>query len=628
VQHTAGYGQDSFYFTFFELGKMLTELTIKDFAIIDNLTLRLHPGFNVLTGETGTGKSIIIDAVDLLLGGRGDSTAVRLGTNRAIIEGVFRLSASAQTRLNPILEENGLEGDAPDLLLLGREIRASGRSVGRVNGRAVTLSLLREIADGLLDIHGQSEHLSLLKVRSHLDLLDRYADLGKLRGQVAAKVHELRHIRSELDALLRDERALARRADLLQFQVEEIGSANLQPGEEEELLQERNRLANAEQLTALVSEAYGLLRESGSEGDGFPAIDLIDQAVRALTSLTRLDSSLDAQRETLESISYQIEDLAATLQDYRETIESEWNPRRLARVEDRLDLIHRLKRKYGDSIESILSFADKAAAELETITHSEERVEQLRADEITLIQQIGVLATDLSIQRQRAAERLSAAVEVELADLKMEGAHFQVDFQWKGIDDGVPIPPDTEFPYQELPDIEACYAFDASGIDRVEFLVATNPGEGLKPMIKIASGGETARLMLALKTVLSRADETPTLIFDEIDQGIGGRVGGTVGQKLWGLTASNGEAFGHQVMCVTHLPQLAGFGDRHFKVEKHLIPAEGEETNGERTVTSIRLLEGDDQIIELAQMLGVISESTQESAREILTQVAAAKATE
>jgi DNA repair protein RecN (Recombination protein N) len=604
---------------------MLTELTIRDFAIIDQLALRLHPGFNVLTGETGAGKSIIVDAVDMLLGGRGDSTVVRTGTERAIVEGVFRLNPREQARINPILEENGLEGDTPDVLLLSREVRASGRSVARVNGRAVTLALLREVADGLLDIHGQSEHLSLLKVRAHRDLLDRYGELWALRSQVAAKVTELRRVRGELNELLRDERALARRADLLQFQVEEIGNANLRSGEEEELTQERNRLANAEELMALVNEAHGALREASAEGEGVAAFDLIGQALRALTALTRIDSGLESQRETLESIYYQLDDLASSLQDYQETMESRWSPRRLAQVEDRLDLIHRLKRKYGDSIEAILAFAERAAADLEAITHSEERVEELQAQEAALLEEIGGLAAELSVQRRQAAEHLAAAVEAELADLKMEGARFSVDFQWKEAADGARIP-QARLPDVQIPNPESRYAFDTTGIDQIEFLVSPNPGEEPKPMVKIASGGETARLMLALKTVLSRADETPTLIFDEIDQGIGGRVGATVGRKLWGLTMGDGEAIGHQVLCVTHLPQLAGYGDQHYKVEKQIIPTPGTAGDGQRTVTMVHPLGEEARVEELAQMLGVVSESTQESAREILAQVAQTKA--
>jgi DNA repair protein RecN (Recombination protein N) len=596
---------------------MLTELTIRDFAIIERLTLRLHPGFNVLTGETGAGKSIIIDAVELLLGGRADSAVVRNGARRAIVEGVLRLDRLAQARLGPLLEEHGLEGDTPDVLLLGREVRLTGRSVARVNGRAVTLSLLREVAEGLVDIHGQSEHLSLLKARAHLDLLDRYAGLWEARSQVNDKVKELRGVRRELDALLRDERALARRADLLQFQVEEIGNADLRPGEEAELVQERNRLANAEQLAELVSEAYAALRQGDDEGSGLAALDLVGQAVRALTALARLDPTLDPQRETLESISYQLDDLCTTLRDYQESIESGWDPRRLTRVEDRLDLLRRLKRKYGDSIEAILTFAEKAAAELETITHSEERVEELQAQETALLQEIGLLAAELSRQRRQAAECLSQAVEAELNDLMMSGARFGVDFQYRESPNGVPV--------SNLQSQISNFAFDGSGIDQVEFLVSPNPGEGLKPMIKIASGGETSRLMLALKTVLSRADETPTLIFDEIDQGIGGRVGATVGQKLWGLTATEGEAIGHQVLCITHLPQLAGYGDCHFKVEKQVVSTPESGPDDQRTTTTVRPLEKDEQVEELAQMLGVVSESTRESAREILTQVQEAK---
>ena len=603
---------------------MLTELTIHDLAIIDRLTLRLHSGFNVLTGETGAGKSIIIDAVELLLGGRADSTVVRDGARHAIVEGILQLDQSAQARLVPLLEKNELQGDEADVLLLGREVRATGRSVARVNGRAVTLSLLREVADGLVDIHGQSEHLSLLKARAHLDLLDRYAGLWQARSQVAAKVRELRGVRHELDTLLRDERALARRADLLGFQVKEIGSADLHPAEEKKLTQERNRLANAEQLGSLVSDAYGALRRDDDEGDGVAALDLVGQAVRALTALTRLDSTLEPQRETLESISYQLDDLSAALRDYQEMIESGWDPRRLAQVEDRLDLMRRLKHKYGDSIEAVLAFATKAAAELETITHSEERVGELRAQETALLEEIGALAADLSLQRRQAAENLSQAIEVELNDLMMSGARFGVDFQHKHSPNGVPIPesqPSDPAPLRSGDySIQSPLAFDSSGIDQIEFLVSPNPGESLKPMIKIASGGETARLMLALKTVLSRADETPTLIFDEIDQGIGGRVGATVGQKLWGLTEAEGEAVGHQVLCITHLPQLAGYGDCHFKVEKHVDPG------GQRTTTAVRPLEGDEQVEEMAQMLGVVSGSARESAREILAQVAETKA--
>ncbi len=574
---------------------MLVELSIRDFAIIDAIDLRLAPGFNVLTGETGAGKSILIDAVDMLLGGRADPTFVRAGAEAARIEGLFRLDERTQALITPILEREGLEGERPDELLLGREIRREGRSICRVNGRTVSLALLKEIGQNLVDIHGQSEHLSLLRVREHLNLLDRYAGLEDARAELAGLVHQLRAVRAELEKLRRDERELARRADLLRFQVEEIESARLEVGEEEALLEERTRLANAEQLAALASEAYALLYE-GSNGSS-AALDLIGQAMRALAALAKIDPATAEIAQAVEAASYQLDDAARTLRHYQDTIE--FNPARLNQVEERLDLIRRLKRKYGDSIPEILAYARQAAAELEGITHSEERVEALRLEEEALLQRIGAQAERLSQARREAALRLAQGVERELTDLRMAGARFAVDIQWAEDENGVPVG-------------DRRYAFDATGIDRVEFLVAPNPGEGLKPLVKIASGGETSRLMLALKTVLSRADQTPTLIFDEIDQGIGGRVGVTVGRKLWGI------ADAHQVLCVTHLPQLAGYGDAHFKVEKQVI--------GERTVTRVRELDEAGRVEELAQMLGASGQAVQQSARDILAEVRQVKA--
>mgnify|MGYP000055980398 FL=1 len=574
---------------------MLAELSVRDFAIIDAIDLRLAPGFNVLTGETGAGKSILIDAVDLLLGGRADPTFVRAGAEAARIEGLFRLDERTQARIAPILEREGLEGERPDELLLGREIRREGRSICRVNGRTVSLALLKEIGQNLVDIHGQSEHLSLLRVREHLNLLDRYAGLEEERAELAELVHQLRAVRTELEKLRRDERELARRADLLRFQVEEIESARLEPGEEEALLEERTRLANAERLAALTSEAYALLYE-GSDGAN-AALDLIGQALRALAALAKIDPATAEIAQAVEAASYQLDDAARTLRHYQDTIE--FNPARLNQVEERLDLIRRLKRKYGDSIPDILAYARQAAAELEGLTHSEERVEVLRLEEEALLRRIGAKAERLSQARREAALRLAEGIERELTDLRMAGARFAVDIQWVEDESGVPVG-------------ERRYAFDATGIDRVEFLVAPNPGEGLKPLVKIASGGETSRLMLALKTVLSRADQTPTLIFDEIDQGIGGRVGVTVGRKLWGI------ADAHQVLCVTHLPQLAGYGDAHFKVEKQVI--------GERTVTRVRELDEAGRVEELAQMLGASGQAVQQSARDILAEVRQVKA--
>ncbi len=597
---------------------MLAELRIRDFAIIDELQLTFAPGFLVLTGETGAGKSIMVDAMELVLGGRSDSAAVRAGADRAIVEATFRLDPARQAAIAPLLEREGVEGDDPDLLLLGREVRTNGRSVPRVNGRAVTLALLREVAEGLVDIHGQSEHLSLLRVREHVNLLDRYAELWPLRTQVADLAKQIRAVRQELADLVRSEQELAHRTDLLQFQIGEIGAAALQPDEEKELLEERLRLANAEQLAELVGEALLALEESEAENP--TALDLLGAALRALEALVRVDSSLEPQLQATESVSYQVEELVGNLRDYRDQVEH--NPRRLQEVEERLTLIRRLERKYGATIPDVLAYAKQAAQELDAITHSEERITELQVEEKRLLAELSKLAVELSHRRREAAHRLAAGIEAELRDLRMEGARFGVDFQWQDDPNGAPLDKaqiadcDLQSATSNLQSTRV--AFDGTGIDRAEFLISPNPGEPLKPLAKIASGGETSRLMLALKTVLSRADETVTLVFDEIDQGIGGRVGATVGEKLWGLTLkAEADKLRHQVLCITHLPQLAGFGDLHFHVEKHVEQTE----SGERTVTRVRQLEGEVRVQELAQMLGGGGEAIYRSAEEILEQV-------
>jgi DNA repair protein RecN (Recombination protein N) len=574
---------------------LLTELTITNFAIIDELHLRFTSGFNVLTGETGAGKSIIIDAVSLLLGGRADTTLIRAGADRAQVEGIFRLDAGLQVQINPILEREGLESDTPDTLVLGREIRATGRNYCRVNGRTVSLSLLEEIGLPLVDIHGQSEHLSLLRVRAHQRFLDRFGGLDAQREALSQEVRKLQTARKELAGLLRDEQELARRVDQLTYQVQEIEAARLQPGEEEDLSTERVRLANAEQLNQLAGEAYTALYE-GSE-EQLPAADLLGQAVRALNQLAKIDPSLQEQEGLAESLAIQIDELARTLHDYQESVE--FSPARLAQVEERLSLIYSLKRKYGHSIKEVLAFGERAQAKLESITHGEERIEELREEEERLRHIVGGMAADLSQARREAGEQLAAEVETQLEDLSMEGARFAADLVWTEDPDGVYVGEQT-------------LSCDERGIDRIEFLIAPNVGEGLKPLVKVASGGETSRLMLALKTVLSTADETPTLIFDEIDQGIGGRVGSVVGRKLWDLTQADG--LQHQVLCVTHLPQIAGYADSHFQVEKGV--------SRQRTTTRVRVLEKTDRVEELAVMLGTPSDGTRRSAREILEEAA------
>jgi DNA repair protein RecN (Recombination protein N) len=572
---------------------MLTELRITNFAIIDKLELEFGPGLVIFTGETGAGKSIIMDALEMLLGGRAETTVLRTEAERASVEGVFKLTGSTQKAVNEILKREELLDDE-NYVTLAREVRREGRSIARINGNTVNVTLLREVGAFLVDIHGQTEHLSLLDVRAHLGLLDRFAAVDSALGSYRQTYIALQALRKELTELRHAQADADRRIEMLTFQAEEIESARLKPGEDEELRRERDRLANAETIAASAQEALALIDEGSPE---IPAItDQLGQTASALSSLARVDPSQAELSSRAETLLENLSELAHDLRDYLESIE--YNPRRLEQVEERLDLLHRLLRKYGGTLESVLEFGNKARQQLETISNAAEKIGELQAKEAFLLTELAARAKKLSDLRKKAAEKLAKGIEHELNDLKMESARFSVDFQTKPDATGLPLDEKTRV------------AFDGSGFDRVEFLVAPNPGEGLKPLAKIASGGETSRLMLALKNVLAKADPIPSLVFDEIDQGIGGRVGGVVGQKLWHL----GRA--HQVMCITHLPQLASFGDQHFQVQKLV--------NKGRTTTQVVPLDGDERILELAQMLGEVSEGTLRSAHDLLQSARAA----
>jgi DNA repair protein RecN (Recombination protein N) len=576
---------------------MLEELRIQNFAIIDALELTFAPGFNVITGETGAGKSIMIDALELLLGGKTDSAFVRAGTDRAIVEAVFALDPRIQDLVIPVLErEELLEDDDPTVITLAREIRDSGRSMARVNGLTVRSDILREIGEALVDVHGQSEHLSLLKSANHIDLLDRYANLTEMRAAIGTLVERVNATRREIRALLEDKAALERRAERLRSEVEEIEAANLQVGEDDELRAERTRLGNSEQLATLSGEVIMLLVGEDSAEDQVSAVDQLMRVVVLLDKLANIDPELNEYSEMADVLSQQAQDLSIGLQDYLESVEH--NPQRLNEVEERLEVINALRRRYGATIEAVLDHCEQARTELESIEHSEERLEELRAEEDKLLHYIGEMSKKISDFRQQFGTKLSERVISELDDLRMAATRFEV-----GI-------------YHE-DDPEGCFvgdqrlAFGPTGIDQVEFMMSANPGEPLRPLAKVASGGETARIMLALKRVLSQADQTPTLIFDEIDQGIGGRVGSVVGEKLWSL-ASN-----HQVLVVTHLAQLAGYADKHFKVMKDV------ETDHART--EVLTLEDEGRIQELAEMLGATGDSGSQTAREVLAEAQAVK---
>lgn len=566
---------------------MLTELHIQNFAIIDKLDLRFDSGLIILTGETGAGKSIILDAVVMLIGGKADTTFVRTDSDAAFVEGVFQLKGPEKEAVHFILNREELMDD-PNYVVLMREVRKEGRSVARINGRTVNVGLLKELGALLIDIHGQAEHLSLLDPRAHLGLLDRFAEVSRPLSDYRQTYHSLLNLRRELTDLRKAQSDSERRIEMLTYQAEEIESARLKIGEDEELRKERDRLANAESLAENAQEALAVLDEGSPETPA--ATDLIGQAAQALGALAKIDAGQSELAEQAEVMLDTISDIIHSLRDYLEEIE--FNPKRLEDVEERLDLIHSLTRKYGGSIPAVIAYGADVRKQLETITGASERINELEMQEAKLLEKLSKQGSMLSDQRKSAALEMGKGIEAELNDLKMQSARFGVDFQVKPDINGVPMSDGSRI------------AFDQNGFDRIEFLIAPNPGEGLKPLAKIASGGETSRLMLGLKNVMAKADEVPSLIFDEIDQGIGGRVGMVVGHKLWNLSRS------HQVFCVTHLPQLAVFGDQHYQVQKLI-------DNG-RTLTRVEQLDGDARLLELSQMLGEVGEGTLRSAHELL----------
>ncbi len=616
---------------------MLQELNISNFAIIDRLNLRLNAGFNALTGETGAGKSIIIDAMGAMLGEKIGAEFVRHGTDRARVEGFFEVKLNFDDErfrhLLELLDTNELvdPDDRPTpenpilRLTLGREITSSGRTVCRINGSAVKTDMLRDIGQALVDIHGQTEHISLLRVGEHLELLDQYANLSNQRRRLAELVGQLRAIRKEKHTLQRDERELVRRTELLKFQVSEIEAAALQPGEEEELQKERQLQNATEKLTGIADRAYrvlyqgydeesgegygggmatGRVRATGGRmggGSGRAVQESLNEIEGLLTDLANYEPAFKQHNETVTDVRFRLEDVAQAVRDFRDRVE--FDPARLEEVEERLDLIRALKRKYGSSIEEILEFYKTSADELNSIEHSGERLQELAQQEGKLLVKIGHLAAEMSAERQKAGKQLAAEVEQSLRDLRLLKARFEVHITQNDDPHGAPVK-NSDGEVRRL-------AFDAKGFDRVEFLVSLNPGEPPKPLQKVASGGETSRLMLALKSILAAADAIPTLIFDEVDVGVGGRSGQVVGEKLWQLT-NQGE---HQVICITHLPQIAAFGDGHYNIVKKV--------EGERTATSVSRLSEPERIDELAAMLGgvPVTEINRLSAREMLQEI-------
>ena len=541
---------------------MLSEIYIENFAIIDKLHIQFSGGLNIITGETGAGKSIMVDALMIALGGRASAEFIRTGAERAVIEAIFTIAAlnDAQAKASEYGFFDAESGDTD--VLIRREISRNGRNRLLVNGHPATSVMVAELGDLLLDIHGQHEHQSVMNPDYHVELLDLYGKLLPPREEVAAAYRRFKKVERELKDLRDHSRERMQHLDLMRFQHEEIQKADLRPGEDDELLHERKILAGAEQLASGANMIQDML-----DGDHGAALDILRKIVSRLEDLAGIDESLDAHLKTCESAQYQLEDVAAAMRNYAQSVE--FDEARLNDVEKRIDELNTLKRKYGNTIEDILKLHEEIAQELTTFDQRETREKELDAEYHSLRNIAQQRSQQLSDDRKRAAARFEQEIMRELALLSMEKTRFSVEF-------------------------------------KIEFLIAPNPGEPLKPLSKIASGGEISRIMLAMKTLLGEADRVPVMVFDEIDTGIGGKVAEIVGKKLRQVSAS------HQVICITHLPQIASKGDTHFHVEKR--------AEDDRTTTFIRELSGQTRIEEIARMLGgeTLTKTTLDHAREML----------
>lgn len=562
---------------------MLRELTVRNLAVIETVTVPFGPGLNVLTGETGAGKSILIDALTLLLGERAQTDAIRAGAETATIAAVFEVEPKGPVAA--LLGELGYPPEEP--LILRRELSRAGRSRAFVNDSPATLALLDRLGEALVELHGQHEHQALLRPARHLELLDAYAGLAPLREEVRRRYEEWSALEAELASLRAAEQDRTRREELARFELEEIDAARLSPGEEDELRAERRRLQNAERLFETASQAYAALYD-----DPASAVSRIALAAAQLRDLARVDDRLGPILEGIESAGIQLDEAVRALRGYREGIV--FDPARLEAVERRLGEIDRLKRKYGESIGAILEAREARAREIEALGRGEERSRELTARLTGLREGLATEALTLSRRRERAAEKLARLVVAELAGLGMADADFRVRLQREPTGEGgLAAGPEG-------------WQVGPRGVDHAEFLFAANPGEEPKPLTRIASGGELSRTMLALKVLLAQQDAVPVLIFDEVDAGIGGRTADTVGRKLRLVARSR------QVLCVTHLPQIACYADHHLRVEK--------EATGERVRATISPLAREERVREVARMLGgeAVTEASLRHARELI----------
>lgn len=555
---------------------MLEHLHIRNVALIKESEISFGDGLNILTGETGAGKSMIIDSLQFALGGRAGKDFLRHGEKQAAVEALFSVQSQALTEK---LAENGIAPEEDGTLLITRTLSEAGKSVCRINGSTVTVGMLKEIAEDMIDIYGQHEHQSLLNPVKHIRLLDRFcgAGFGEAMEEYKNSRQRLKDLEKQLAILIGDESQREQRMDMLLFQKEEIEAAELQEGEEDALLEQKKRLSSMERLIRLTGESVTLLYDGDDRAPS--ACDQLGDALAKLQEAAEYDAALSPLADALADGYAAVEDCVRELK--REAEKQEADPEELERIEERLQLFYKLKRKYGGSIEAVLEFYEKAVQELEFLSNSSEKAAELSAKKAAEEKRLSALAETLTARRRATAEQVEEQIETALHDMEMKHARFHIQIEEKAD-------------------------WGADGKDKVEFLISANAGEPLKPLAKIASGGEMSRVMLALKTVLVDADEIGTFIFDEIDTGVSGRTARRVGEKMRFLGGKR------QLLCITHLPQIAAMADNHFLIEK--------ESDAGETVTRVTALDEEGAVREVARLMNDVTETTLAAARELLAE--------
>lgn len=547
---------------------MLLQLDINDIALIDNISIELGNGLNILTGETGAGKSIIIDSIKAVLGDRVSKEIIRTGSDKALVDAVFQTD---MPKILDILKEMGIEPEEDGTLILSREITQSGRNTCRVNGKMVTASFLKAIGEELIDIHGQHDNQSLLKTENHIELLDAFSGdvIDNLKQDYSQLLQQYKDVRKRIKELSADPAERERKIDLLSFQINEIREAALKPREDEELNKERQLLNNAEKIVESLSRVHNLIFSGEISGES--ALDVMNESLSSLSTIARLDSKYDDMHKRLQDIIYQLDDLASDVRGEQEVLE--YNPTRLEEIEERLDFISRLKRKYGSNIAEICRFGEDVEKQIEEIQKSEEISRTLTDRQTELENHLYLTACKLNAERIKAAELLESRIGKQLEELEMKKAKFKVDIQFDTSSGNT-----------------SSRRYAQNGLDKAEFLISPNVGEPLKPLAKIASGGEMSRVMLAIKTILAEVDIIPTMIFDEIDTGISGKAAQRVGDKLSLISGQ------HQILCVTHQAQIACMADNNYLIEKF--------TDKSSTRTVVKKLAPDDKVKEIARLIG------------------------